>query len=98
MIGFKEVRGMNVFEGFPGAVALRVALEKITGYVTHIGCGYGLPWVWVWVGIFPPAKNPYPWGRLRGLGALHSSPPPPPPPPLPPLPPTSEAQKTHSVH
>jgi hypothetical protein len=36
-------------------------LGKITG------CGYGLPRVRVLVGIFPPAKNPYPRGGLCGL-------------------------------
>jgi len=24
-------------------------------------------WAWVQVAIFRPARNPYPWGRVRGL-------------------------------
>jgi len=40
-------------------------LGKIMGYVTRTGHGYGLARVRVQVGIFPPARNPYPRGGLH---------------------------------
>ena len=46
---------------------------KITGWATRTGHGYGLARVRVRVGIFPPAKNPYPRGGLRGLARVFFS-------------------------
>jgi hypothetical protein len=45
-------------------------LGKITGLATCTGHRYGLPRVRVRVGIFPPARNPYLRGRLRGFARV----------------------------
>ena len=41
--------------------------DDITGWATCTGHRYGFPRVRVRVGIFPPTRNPYPRGGLRGL-------------------------------
>jgi hypothetical protein len=61
------VAGYNNVSNQDRPTTSQVCLRKITGYITRTGHGYGLPRVRVRVGIFPPARYPYPRGGLRGF-------------------------------